>query len=95
MFKRKSLNKSYNKCYNRKKTIRMSSHAAVRMNFWGLEPEWIEETIRTGRLSNKKSVMGRKCLYKYIGKENITCFIVVKFNKYEIEVITAWPKVGK
>ena len=64
----------------------------IKAGLWGMSEDRIVETIRTGRLADKRCLFGRKCFFKHFKDERRLYFVVVKFGKYEIKVITAWPQ---
>ena len=78
---------------DRKKVeITFHPHVFDRQEYWNLDLDKIEETIRTGKILEKKCEMPNKlCFQRYFGKENLTYIIVTKFHR----VRTAWPKKGR
>ena len=82
---------------NRKNVkITFSSHVFDRKEYWSLDLDKIEETVRTGKIFHNKCGMPNKiCFQRYFGKENITYIVIVRYHNNFIEVKTAWPKKGR
>lgn len=110
--KSKSLNISYNFSYNnsliswkeklmngldrKKAEITFNLHLFNRAEYWKLDLDKIEETVRTGNVFDEKCEKPNKvCFKKYFGKENITYTVIVRYHKNFIEVKTAWPRKGR
>ena len=110
--KRKSFNISYNLSYNsglicwkkaltkkidrRKVEITFSPHLFHRKDYWNLDLDKLEETVRTGKIFEEKCEKPNKmCFRRYFGKENIAYTVIVRYHKDFIEVKTAWLKKGK
>ncbi len=107
----KSLNSSYNYCYNfntqqkggwsklldwKNVCITFNAHLFERKEYWNLDLNKIEETVRTGKLTKKKCAKPNKlCFEKYFGKENLTYVVIVRRYKHFIEVKIAWPRKGR
>ena len=82
---------------NRKKIeVTFSPHLFDRKEYWNLDLNKVEETVRTGKIFEKKCEIPNKiCFKRYFGKENITYTVIARCYKNFIEVGTAWPKKGK
>ena len=82
---------------DRKKTeITFSPHLFDRKEYWNLDLDKIEETVRSGRIFEEKCEMPDKiCFKRYFGKENNTYTVIVRYHNNFIEVKTAWPKKGR
>ena len=82
---------------NRKKTeITFDPHLFDRKEYWNLDLNKIEETVRSGKIFEKKCDAPNKlCFKKYFGKENVTYTIIVRYHKDFIEVKTAWSRKGR
>jgi hypothetical protein len=101
----KCLNNSYNISYNwinllllRRKVISItySAHAIERNEFWNLNLDKVEKTIRIGRIDYEKSKRPEKvCFKRYYGKENITYVVITRFYSEHIEVKTLWAIKGR
>ena len=82
---------------NRKKAeITFSPHLFDRKEYWNLDLDKIEETVRNGAIFEEKCELPNKiCFKRYFGKENITYTVIVRYHNNFIEVKTAWPKKGR
>ena len=82
---------------NRKKAeVTFDPHLFDRKEYWNLNLDKIEETIRTGKVFEEKCEEPNKiCLKRYFGKENITYTVIVRYHEHFIEVKTAWPIIGR
>ena len=82
---------------NRKKAkITFDPHLFDRKEYWNLDLDKIEETVRTGKIFEKKCEKPNKiCFKRYFGKENITYTVIVRYHNDFIEVKTVWPKKGR
>ena len=82
---------------NRKKVeITFDPHLFDRKEYWNLDLNKIEETVRTGKIFEKKCELPNKiCFKRYFGKENITYTVIVRYHNNFIEVKTVWPKKGR
>jgi len=85
------------KTLDRKKaTITFDSHLFDRKEYWNLDLDKIEETVRIGSIFEEKCEMPNKlCFQRHFGKENITYTVIARYHKDFIEVKTAWPKKGR
>lgn len=80
----------------RKAEITFNPHLFDRKEYWNIDLNKIEETVRTGKIFYDKCELPNKaCFTKYFGKENITYLVIVRYHKNFIEVITSWPKKGR
>lgn len=80
----------------KKAEITFDPHLFDRKEYWDLDLDKIEETVRTGKIFIEKCEEPNKlCLKRYFGKENITYTIIVRYHKNFIEVKTAWPTKGR
>jgi len=85
-----------NRVDRRKAEITFDSHLFDRKEYWSLDLNKIEETVRTGKIFEEKCEIPNKlCFKRYYGKENITYTVIVIYRKNFIEVKTTWPKKGK
>ncbi len=95
----KSLNKGYNLDYNidrRKANTAFNAHVFHRKEYWNLDFDRIEETVRTGKIREDKCREPNKiCFERYFGKENCTYTVIVRYHKDFIEVKTAWRRKGR
>ena len=71
-------------------------HIIDRSTYWQLEKEKIKQTVRDGKIVIDKCEEPNKiCFAMYFGKENISYCVITRFHDEFIEVITAWPKIGR
>ena len=71
-------------------------HLFDRKEYWNLDLDKIEETVRTGKVSENKCEKPNKfCLSRYFGKENLTYNVIAIFHQNFIEVRTVWPRKGR
>ena len=76
--------------------ITFNPHLFDRKEYWNLDLDKVEETIKTGKIFVKKCEEPNKiCFKRYFGKENITYTVIVRYHNDFIEVKTAWPKKGR
>jgi hypothetical protein len=76
--------------------ITFDPHLFDRMEYWNLDLDKIEETVRSGSVCVRKCEKPNKLFCeKYFGKENVTYVVIVRCHKNFVEVKTAWPKKGK
>jgi hypothetical protein len=76
--------------------ITFDPHLFDRREYWNLDLEKIEETVRTGKLFEQKCEAPNKlCFRRYYGKENVTYTVIVRYHTHFIEVKTAWPTKGR
>lgn len=76
--------------------ITFDPHLFDRKEYWNLDLDKIEETVRLGKLLEEKCERPNKvCFVQYFGKENITYTVIVRIHIDFIEVKTAWPKKGR
>lgn len=82
---------------NRKKAeISFDQHLFDKKEYWNLDLDKVEETIRGGKIFEGKCKRFNKiCFKRYFGKENITYTVIAVYHKNFIEVKTAWPKKGR
>ena len=82
---------------NRKKAeITFDPHVFDKKEYWNLDLDKVEETVRTGKIFEQKCEEPNKiCFKRYFGKENLTYAVIVRYHKNFIEVKTAWPKKGR
>lgn len=82
---------------NRKKVyVTFHPHLFDRLDYWNLELDKVEKTVRNGKIFEKKCEEPNKlCFRRYFGKENITYTVIVRYHKNFIEVKTVWPKKGR
>jgi len=75
--------------------ITFDPHLYDRQEYWNLDLDLIEETIRSGRIFGSKCQKPRKlCFKKFFGKKNTTCYVITIVHNKFIEAITAWPRKG-
>ena len=80
----------------KKSEIAFDPHVFDRKEYWNLDLDKIEETVRAGKVFDDKCELPNKiCFKKYFGKENITYTVIVRYHKNFIEVKTSWPKKGR
>ena len=76
--------------------ITFSPHLFDRKEYWNLDLNKIEETVKNGTIFEEKCELPNKiCFKRYFGKENITYTVIVRYHDNFIEVKTAWPKKGR
>lgn len=79
-----------------KAEITFDPHLFDRKEYWNLDLDKIEETVRSGKvLSEKCEEPNKICFARYYGKENVTYTIITRYYKNFIEVKTAWLKKGR
>ncbi len=67
-----------------------------RGEYWTLDLDKIEETVRTGVVFAVKCEDPNKlCFGRYFEKANVTYVVIVRFHESFIEVKTAWPRKGR
>ena len=82
--------------YRKKAKITFNPHTFDRKEYWNLDLNKIEETVRTGKIFDKKCEKPNKiCFKRYFGKKNITYTVIARYYQDFIEVKTAWPKKGR
>jgi hypothetical protein len=75
--------------------IKYLPHLFERIDYWNLDINLIEETIKQGKIYLKKCENPNKvCFVKYFGKINTTYFVITILYPNFVEVITAWQKKG-
>ena len=80
----------------KKAEITFDPHLFDRSEYWNLDLDKIEETIRAGKIFVEKCEKPNKiCLKRYFGKENTTYTVIVRYHKNLIEVKTAWSTKGR
>ena len=80
----------------KKSEITFDPHVFDRKEYWNLEFDKIEETVRTGKIFESKCESPNKiCFKRYYGKENVTYTVIARYHNDFIEVKTAWPKKGR
>jgi hypothetical protein len=80
----------------RKAEITFDPHLFDRKDYWDLDLDRIEDTVRIGKIFEGKCEKPNKlCLKRYFGKENITYTVIARYHKNFIEVKTAWPRKGR
>ena len=63
----------------RKAEITFDPHLFDRKEYWNLDLDKVEETIRTGKIFSKKCEKPNKiCFKRFIGKKNITYTVIVR-----------------
>ena len=82
---------------DRKNTeITFSPHLFDRKEYWNLDLDKVEETVRSGKIFEGKGASPNKlCFKRYFGKENTTYTVIAIYHNDFIEVKTAWPKKGR
>ncbi|MDP7116244.1 MAG: hypothetical protein QF632_00760 [Candidatus Woesearchaeota archaeon] len=76
--------------------ITFDLHVFDRVDYWNIELDKVEETVRTGDLLGAKCEEPNKlCFTKYFGKQNCTYTVITRFHTNFIEVKTVWPKKGR
>jgi len=84
---------NYSKYYNRKSPVWFSRHAAKDKNLTIEDVDRIHETIIYGNVHRS---LGRKVCYKRYFKDcSKTYFVVVRYLKDSIKIITSYKKKGK
>ena len=85
------------KSIDRKKAeITFNPHLFDRKEHWNLDLDKIEETVRSGKVSENKCEKPNKlCLKRYFGKENITYTVIVRHHRNFIEVKTVSLQKGR
>ncbi len=76
--------------------VTFDRHAFDRSEYWSLNLDKIEETVRTGSIvSGKCEEPNKLCFERYFGKENTTYAVIARFHEQFIEVRTVWPRNGR
>ncbi len=76
--------------------ITFNPHLFDRKDYWNLDLDKVEETVKTGRIFHEKCEEPNKiCFKRYFGKENTTYTVIVRYHKELIEVKTIWPTKGR
>ena len=76
--------------------ITFAPHALDRKEYYNIDLEKAEETVRMGEVRAEKcSEPGKVCFELYFGKENRTCSVIAIFHKQFIEVKTIWQRKGR
>ena len=76
--------------------VTFDPHAFDRGEYWSLDLDKIEETVRTGRIfAGKCEEPNKLCFERYFGKENATYTVIARFHEQFIEVRTAWSRKGR
>lgn len=80
----------------REAEITFDQHLFDRSEYWNLDLDKVEETVRKGKIFEEKCARPNKlCFTLYFGKENVTYTVIVRCHNNFIEVKTAWPKKGR
>jgi len=110
MMEAQGFNISYNNDYNNsgwielllekldRKTaeITFDPHFFDRCEYWNLDLDKAEETVRTGSIFlDKCKEPGKVCFQRYFGKENTTYVVITIFHESFIEVRTIWSRKGR
>ena len=76
--------------------VTFSPHMFDRGEYWNIDLDKVEETVRTGRLVEGKCEEPNKlCFERYFGKENLTYVVIARIHVNFIEVKTAWSRKGR
>ncbi len=76
--------------------ITFDPHIFVRQIERNFDIEFVEETVRYGKITKEKSESPYKiCFERYHGKEKQTYVVIALIHKNFIEVKTTWLKKGK
>ncbi len=76
--------------------ITFEPHLFDRKEYWNLDLDKVEETVRAGSLFEPKCEEPNKlCFQRYYGKENTTYIVIVRYHLNFIEVKTAWLRKGR
>tara|TARA_Y100000310_G_scaffold292849_1_gene321954 strand:- start:1181 stop:1459 length:279 start_codon:yes stop_codon:yes gene_type:complete len=76
--------------------ITFNPHLFDRKEYWNLELNKVEETVRTGKVFYEKCERPNKvCFKRYYGKENVTYTVIVRYHNNFIEVKTTWLSQGR
>ena len=76
--------------------ITFDPHVFDRKEYYGLDLDNVEETVRTGKIKLEKCKEPKKvCFERYFGKENLTYCVITIFHQEFIEVRTIWPRNGR
>ena len=76
--------------------ITFDQHAFDRTEYYNLDLDKAEETVRTGIVIVGKCEEPNKiCFERYFGKENATYCVIARFHQNFIEVKTIWPRNGR
>ena len=80
----------------KKAEITFDPHLFDRKEYWNLDLDKIQETVRNGKIFEEKCEQPNKlCFKRYFGKENVAYIVIVRYHKNFIEVKTAWPAKGR
>ena len=76
--------------------VTFDPHALDRVEYYNLDLDKVEETVRTGKIKFEKCKEPKKvCFERYFGKENLTYCVITIFHQDFIEVKTIWPRKGR
>ena len=76
--------------------VTFSPHMFDRDEYWNIDLDKVEKTVRTGRLVEGKCEEPNKlCFERYFGKENLTYVVIARIHVNFIEVKTVWPRKGR
>ncbi len=85
-----------NRLDRKKAEITFDPHLFDRKEYRNLDLDKVEETVRTGVISENKCEKPTKvCFKRYYGKENITYTVIVRYHQNFIEVKTSWLNKGR
>lgn len=80
----------------KKAEVTFDHHLFDRKEYRNLDLDKIGETVRSGKIFEKKCEKPNKlCFKRYFGKEKTTYTVIVRYHNSFIEVKTAWPKKGR
>ncbi len=76
--------------------ITFDPHVFDRKEYRNLDLDKIENTVRSGIISeNKCEEPNKLCFVKYFGKEGITYVVIVRCHENFVEVKTVWSRKGR
>ncbi len=76
--------------------ITFDPHVFTRQLERNFDLDFVEETIKEGRIVEEKSQLpGKLCLCKYHGKERKTYYVIALLHNEFIEVKTVWLTEGR
>lgn len=80
----------------KKAEITFDPHVFTRQLQRNFNLDFVEETIRTGKIDLEKSQIPHKvCFTRYEGKERQTYYVIIIIHQKFIEVKTVWLQPGR
>jgi len=84
------------KKYNRGKVfVHFHPHAELRMIDRGADVDKIVETVRKGKVLERKSTAPNRIAFSFFFKEGFTYVVIVKLYPNSFQVRTVWKRKGR